>query len=378
MSSIRRLKEEKRAIILRYSRADNVKGLTQVLTTLAPLALLWWIAVLNVHTSRWLTALAVLLIGLFALRAFVLMHECGHGSLFRTQWLNRACGFLLGVIAGMPQYVWSRHHNYHHAHNGDWDKYRGLYTTLSVGEYAAMTDAQQRLYRRKCSIAVAPFAGLIYVIFNPRFTWLKGSISLLSHIVRGKVAQPNLTIKALAASFETRYWQSKKEYWHMFWNNVALISIWVLMCWACGTVLFFTIYLISTSLAGGAGIVLFTVQHNFEHSYASDSRHWDYDTGAIEGSSFLILPRWLNWFTANIAYHHIHHLSAKIPNYCLISCHNEYQHLLRDVTRVKLSQVPKASKYILWDTRAQRIISVAQYRQQIEADPTFATAIGLS
>jgi len=378
VSSIRRLKEEKRAIILRYSRADNVKGLTQVLTTLAPLALLWWIAVLNVHTSRWLTALAVLLIGLFALRAFVLMHECGHGSLFRTQWLNRACGFLLGVIAGMPQYVWSRHHNYHHAHNGDWDKYRGLYTTLSVGEYAAMTDAQQRLYRRKCSIAVAPFAGLIYVIFNPRFTWLKGSISLLIHIVRGKVAQPNLTIKALAASFETRYWQSKKEYWHMFWNNVALISIWVLMCWACGTVLFFTIYLISTSLAGGAGIVLFTVQHNFEHSYASDSRHWDYDTGAIEGSSFLILPRWLNWFTANIAYHHIHHLSAKIPNYCLISCHNEYQHLLRDVTRVKLSQVPKASKYILWDTRAQRIISVAQYRQQIEADPTFATAIGLS
>jgi omega-6 fatty acid desaturase (delta-12 desaturase) len=375
VSSIRRLKEEKKAIIFRYSQADNVKGLTQVLTTLTFLALLWWIAVRSIDVTRWLTALAILLISLFALRVFVLMHECGHGSLFRTQWLNRACGFLLGVIAGMPQYVWSRHHNYHHAHNGDWDKYRGLYTTLSVDEYAAMTDAQQRRYRRKCSIATAPFAGLIYVIFNPRFTWLRGSIGLVSHIVKGKFAQPNLTINALAADFETRYWQSKKEYWHMFWNNVALLSIWALMCWSCGTVLFFTIYLVSASLAGGAGIVLFTVQHNFEHSYASDSRHWDYDTSAIKGSSFLILPRWLNWCTANIAYHHIHHLSAKIPNYRLINCHNEYQPLFSDVTPVKLSQVPRALKYILWDRRAQRIISVAEYRQQIEVDPIFASAI---
>jgi fatty acid desaturase len=84
----------------------------------------------------------------------------------------------------------------------------------------------------------------------------------------------------------------------------------------------FTIYLISASLAAGAGIVLFTVQHNFEHSYASDSRLWDCETGAIEGTSLLMLPRWINWFTANIAYHQIHHLSAKIPNYRLIRCHN--------------------------------------------------------
>jgi omega-6 fatty acid desaturase (delta-12 desaturase) len=84
-----------------------------------------------------------------------------------------------------------------------------------------------------------------------------------------------------AASFETRYWQSGKEYWHMFWNNIVLFSVWVLMCWAFGTVRFLTIYLISASLAGGAGIVLSTVQHNFKHSYVSDDEHWDYDTGAI-------------------------------------------------------------------------------------------------
>jgi len=118
------------------------------------------------------------------------------------------------------------------------------------------------------------------------------------------------------------------------------------------------------SVAGGAGIVLFTVQHNFEHSYASDGERWDHDTGAIEGTSFLILPSWLNWFTVNIGYHHIHHLSASIPNYRLVACHDEYQHLFVDVTRVKLSEVPGALKCILWDTRAQRIISVAEYQQQ--------------
>lgn len=365
MSSIDRVKEQKQDIIRRYAQSDDFKGLTQVLTTLASLALLWWAALLSVHLSYWLTVAAVLLISLFTVRAFVLMHECGHGSLFRSRWLNRAFGFLLGVVSGMPQYVWSQHHNYHHATNGNWEKYRGIYTTLSVDEYAAMTDAQQRMYRRKCNITTAPIAGLIYVILNPRLTWLKGSIGLVSHIVKGKVAQPHLSIKAHAASFETRYWKSRREYWHMFWNNAVLLSIWVLMCWAFGTVLFFTIYLISASLASGAGIILFTVQHNFEHSYASDSRYWDYDTGAIEGSSFLILPSWLNWFTANIAYHHIHHLSARIPNYCLVRCHNEYRDLFSDVTRVKLSQIPKALKYILWDARAQRIISVAEYQQQM-------------
>ena len=105
----------------------------------------------------------------------------------------------------------------------------------------------------------------------------------------------------------------------------------------------------------------------FVATYASDGQHWDYDAGAIEGSSFLILPRWLNWFTANIAYHHVHHLSARIPNYRLIRCHNEYRDLFSDVTRVKLSDIHKALKYILWDKRTQRIISVAEYESRSSA-----------
>ncbi len=352
-------------MIRRHSRSNDLRGLSQVLATFGALALLWWAAVLSIDVSVWLTVAVVLLISLFFLRVFALMHECGHGSLFRTQRLNRWFGFLLGVAAGMPQYVWSQHHNYHHAHNGNWEKYRGPYTTLSVGEYAALRPMQQRLYRWKCSIAGAPVAGFIYLIFNPRFTWLKGSVALLGHLLKGKLAQPGLSMRAHAASFRARYWKSAKEYRHMSWNNVMLLGVWALMCYAVGASLFFTIYVVSLSLAGGAGIVLFTVQHNFRHSYASDDAHWDCDTAAIEGTSHLVLPAWLNWFTANIGYHHVHHLSARIPNYCLIGCHFEYRHLFSSVTRLKLRDVHDALKCILWDTGARQIISVAEYEQQL-------------
>jgi omega-6 fatty acid desaturase (delta-12 desaturase) len=330
-----------------------------------PLTLLWYAALLCGGFSFWLTVAVLLLISLINVRVFALMHECGHGSLFRSPWLNRTFGFLFGVIAGMPQYVWSQHHGYHHAHNGNWERYRGPYTTLSVDEYAAMSSARQRMYRQKCSMGAAPLAGFIYLIANPRLTWIKGTIGLAIHVVRGKITQPKLSLKDHAASFETCYWKSGKEYRHMTWNNVVLLGAWALMCWAFGAGLFFAIYVCSLSIAGGAGIILFTVQHNFEHSYASDSKRWDYTTGAISGTSFLVLPRWLNWLTINMGYHHVHHLSADIPNYCLAKCHNEQQHFFTDVTRLKLSQVHKALQCILWDTRARQIITVAEYRQQI-------------
>jgi len=362
-------------MIGRYSKSDDVTGLIQLFTTLVPLGLLWWAALQCAQVSPWLVVIPMSLMVLFTVRVFGLMHECGHGSLFRSCRLNKAAGFLLGVVSGMPQFVWAQHHNYHHQHNGNWDRYRGPYATLSVDEYAALTRAQQRMYRSKCSVIAAPIAGFIYLIFNPRFTWLKGTIGLLIHTARQKWAQPQVSLQAHAASFKTRYWKSSREYRHMLWNNLVLLSGWALMCYLYGPALFFTIYLVTVSVAGGVGIVLFTVQHNFEHSYASDDEHWDHDISAIEGTSFLVLPSWLNWFTVNIGYHHIHHLSANIPNYRLVECHEEYQHLFSRVTRVKLGEVLSALQCILWDTKSQRIISLAEY-QRLTQDPQRAQAVG--
>lgn len=345
----------------KYS-ADNVRGLAQVLTTLVPLAALWYAVAPSASISLWLTASVTMLMVLFLTRAFVLMHECGHGSLFFTSGLNRAFGFLFGILSGMPQFVWSKHHAYHHSTNGEWSKYRGPLDTRSVDEFKAMTGTQQRMYLLLRKIWVAPFGGFLYLIFSPRFTWLAGSLAFVGHMLKGKVARPRVPLRTLAGSFKTRYWNDAREYWHMFFNNIVLLTVWVLMSLWIGPALFFSVYLASVSLAGGATIVLFTVQHNFEHSYAASGEDWDIDTAAIKGTSFLVLPRWLNWFTANIAYHHVHHLSARIPNYYLAECHARYQHLFTDVKRIRLSDLPRISKYILWDTRARRIVSVAEYR----------------
>lgn len=352
------------AVIGRRYKADDVKGFAQVLTTLTPLAALWYAVEPSAAISLWLTAAVTMLMVLFLIRAFVLMHECGHGSLFFTDRLNRVFGFAFGIVSGMPQFVWSKHHAFHHATNGDWSKYRGPLNTRSVDEFMAMTGAQRRWYLFARKIWVAPFGGFLYLIFSPRFTWLAGSLAFVGHVLKGMVARPRVPLRTLAASFRTAYWSDAREYWHMFFNNVVLLTVWVLMSLWIGPALFFSVYLTSVSLAGGAAIVIFTVQHNFENSYATGSDDWDSGVAAIKGTSILDLPRWLNWFTANIAYHHVHHLSARIPNYCLAACHNRYQHLFTSIKRIRLSDLPETSKYILWDTRSGRIVSVDEYSQQ--------------
>jgi len=361
VSSISLIKEQKRALINLYAKPDNTSGFVQVFNTLLPFAALWCAVVPSAEVSYWLTAGIALVMVLFLARIFVLMHECGHGSLFRTGRLNKGFGFVLGVLAGMPQYVWSQHHAFHHSTNGNWAKYRGPFVVDTVDDYAAMTERQRRMYQFLRRIWMLPLHAFVYVLFMPRYTWLKGSASLLWHVLRGKRAE-----------FKTSYWSSPLEYWHMTWNNVVLLSLWLAMSLAIGWELFFAVYVVSTSLASAVGLVLFTVQHNFEHSYASGDEGWDYDTAAIEGTSFLVLPGWLNWFTANIAYHHIHHLSATIPNYRLAQCHEENQHLFSDVARIRLAEIPQALSYILWDTRARRIISVAEFEAQAAAETAAA------
>ena len=361
------LKSAKRQLIERHVRPDDRRGLLEVALTLLPLGLLAWAAWLASTRSMALTAAITLLASLFLLRAFVLMHECGHGSLFRSGWLNRGFGFVFGVISGMPQFVWSQHHQFHHAQNGNWDRYRGPLNIVTTAAYAAMSAPQQRQYRNARNIWLAPLGGFMYAIVNPRLTWLKGSFGLLRHVLQGRKRQPGASLGALAAGFRTPCWASLQEYRHMSANNVALLALWALMAWLMGPLPFFAFFIVGSALASGAGLMLFTVQHNFEHAYASRSEGWDYTRGAIEGTSFLVLPRWLDWFTVNIGYHHIHHLSARIPSYCLADCQNEYAHLFTGVTRIRLAQVPAAVKCILWDTVAQRIVSVAELQRRAAA-----------
>lgn len=368
-STAARVKQFKRSMYDQYAKPDDVRGVAQVLETLLPIAALWYLAAQGPAWSYGYTdtAIATAVMSLFLLRLLTLMHECGHGSLFRSPFLNRAVGFLFGVISGMPQRVWANHHDYHHATNGNWAKYRGPLSVLSVDEYDGLSRKGQRTYRWMRNIFIAPIGGFLYLIFNPRLNWLRGSADLAWYVARHKLAEPATSVREHAAQFKTRYWDSAAEYRHMTLNNLALLTAWALMCWWVGPILFFTVYLVATSLAGGAAIVLFSVQHNFEHSYASADLHWDYDVAAIEGTAYLDFPKWLHWFTANVGYHHIHHICARIPGYRLAACHAEFEDLFVGVTRVKLADVVRSLTFLLWDTQARRLISVAEHRAALSA-----------
>lgn len=367
MGSTEAMNAESRTRFLKYAVRSNRRAALQCLNTLAPYLTLFYLTLVTLNTSIWMASVFMALLVLFTVRIFMLMHDCGHRSLFRTQWLNTVFGVITGVFVSMPQYVWAQHHNYHHATNGNWEKYRGPLAILSVREYAKLTPKQQKRYRFSRSLAMAPLGAFMYFIFNPRFNWMRGSILFVRDVIRSKRKAPHTPLKEIVSGQKSRFWNSGAEYLHMTINNVLLISIWVAASWHFGAATFFAVYLISLSLAGAIGIIVFTIQHNFEGSYASDTQHWSYQRGALEGTSFLVLPKVINWFGADIAYHHVHHLSAAIPNYRLAACHRDNAHLFEGVTRLKLGDIAKSFRQILWDEKAQKIISVARYERQLAA-----------
>ena len=373
MNATTTLKEQKNALIAKYAIRSNVKALIQTLTTIVPYFILFYLAITSFETSYWLSAGLTLVLIFFILRVFVMLHDCGHNCLYEKPRENKILGFVFGVLCGVPQYVWSKHHDYHHSTNGNWNKYRGPLAVLSVDEYAELNDKGKKSYANQRKLFLAPMAGFLYFIFNPRFTWMKGSIQFSLFFIKQKLANKAKPANEIAEEFETGYWNTWQEYRHMAANNIVLLSALVLAANYFGIIPFFTIYIIALSFSGGLGIVVFTVQHNFEDSYATGDEDWNYFTAVLDGTSFLQLPKFLNWFTADIAYHHVHHLSPRIPNYSLVKCHNEYQHLFDSVKRIKLTEIPHAFKFIIWNNHTNKIISVEQY-DILYADRDLSTA----
>jgi omega-6 fatty acid desaturase (delta-12 desaturase) len=343
--------------LLPHSSKSNVIGAQQVLLTVIPLILLWVGYAYCVETSRYFVVPFSILITLFILRSFVLMHDCGHGSLFTSKRANQIVGFLFGVITGMPQFVWSKNHAYHHNTNGDWVRYGGVFNIISTDQYAKLSEKEQRRYWLFRQPMILIPAGFFYVLFNPRFNWIAGNLTMLLKIIRPLLTFHLSEAVSIAKKWETKYWKGKKDYLHMTYNNLALLSIWFIMCKAIGAGDFFLLYVISTSLAGSVGILLFTIQHNFENSYATDTARVNYYRAALEGTSMLVLPKVLNWFTADIAYHHIHHLSVAIPNYRLAACHKEFESLFADIKRVHCRDLLGTFKYQLWDAERQKVVA---------------------
>ncbi|WP_259720940.1 fatty acid desaturase [Synechococcus sp. CS-1328] len=322
-----------------FTTPSNWIASWQILNTLVPFGLLWWVAVWSLHQAPLLLLPVIALMVLFLARCFSLMHDCGHNALFRSRRVNRAVGFLFGIVCGIPQLPWSRGHAFHHRHNGNWERYQGPSALITTQAYSALSPVQQRWYGRiRHPLMLFP-GGFFYLVIKPRVAMLLGLVDL-------------------ARQGSTRHWHSPEEFRDLALNNLAVVCLWIGMGWWIGAGPFWLIYSPVMACAAAIFICIFFVQHNFPGSYAHVTEGWSEMAGSLEGTSDLELPALFNWFSADIGCHAIHHLSSAIPNYRLRACQQRNQHLLSGVKRLRLGDIPTCFDYILWDPAAERLATL--------------------
>jgi acyl-lipid omega-6 desaturase (Delta-12 desaturase) len=349
-------------VLTPYMKSNDFRAACQILNTVIPYLALWFLAVKT--TSFWLLPPIIILMILFSLRCFSLMHDCGHYSLFSSKKVNRIVGFVLGVINAMPQYSWSRDHAYHHKTNGDWERYRGVADFLSVQEFAALSSSQQRSYELLRHPLMAFPGGFFYLAIKPRLAIILGISDFVRHLATHR--KNNLSWSAAAAAHESKHWQSIEEFWDLLFNNIFVVSGWIALSHFLGIGFFLGVYSIVLTCSAAIFIYVFFTQHIFEGSYAHQTTGWDYLRGAVEGSSYLELPTIFKWFSADIGYHSIHHLSERIPNYHLEDCHHANIHLLSEVKKLRAGDLLDCAQFILWEPASNSLISVEHFHQNYQ------------
>jgi len=279
-------------IAARYARADLWRSIWQVVNTLIPYFGLWYLMIRSVEVSYWLTLLLAVPTAGFMVRTFIIFHDCGHGSFFRSQKANHALGVFTGILTFTPYFRWRHDHALHHATSSDLDR-RGVgdVKTMTVQEYLEAPWWKKLGYR---------------IMRHPLFMFTIGSMFVFT--VTQRFSGPD---------------DGKRERASVAWTNLALAALIGLMIWLVGWKTYLLVQLPVLFLGTSAGVWLFYVQHNFDPTYWERHNKWDFVRAGFEGSSFYKLPGILQWFTGNIGYHHIHHLSPKIPNYKLPKCYRE-------------------------------------------------------
>lgn len=311
-------------IISRYNKPDPMKSWWQVINSVGPYILLWVVMVKTIEISYWLTLLLAVFAAGFMVRIFIIFHDCGHGSFFKSKLLSKIIGIITGLFVFTPYNKWHHEHLIHHQTVGNLDK-RGIgdVKTLTVNEYLNLTKWQRFWYR---------------FYRNPFF--LFGVAPLLIFIILQRFAKKGMTIK-------------EKLYVHL--STLAIIVCVILLMLLIGWKTFLLIQLPILYIATAHGVWLFYIQHQFRYVVWTDSVNWDYKTTALKGSSMFKLPGLLNWFTGNIGYHHIHHLSPLIPNYNLKKCHKENK-IFQEVKPLTFFSAFESLFLRLWDEKRQMMV----------------------
>jgi acyl-lipid omega-6 desaturase (Delta-12 desaturase) len=326
---------EWKAIVAEFQEPSTPRAVWQLVNTLGSYAIVWALMLWCHTVSWWLTLpLAVLAAGLLV-RVFIIFHDCGHGSFFKSRLANDIFGFITGMFTFTPYHHWRWEHSLHHASSGDLDRRgTGDLWTMTVQEYLDSSKWKRFLYRlARNPIVLFALAPIFLFIFRERFPSTK--------------AKP----------------RERRSVW---WMNSAILAKVIALAWAFGIKDYLIIQLLIMIVSGGLGVWLFYVQHQFDGAYWERGDNWDYTAAALQGSSFYRLPRILQWFSGNIGYHHIHHLSPRIPNYNLQRCHDSHP-LFREVKPITLFGSLKLITYHLWDEHRGKLVSFRQVHRSLKA-----------
>ncbi len=320
------VKRNWRQIVATYQHADLKRSVWQIADSVVPFLALWYLAYRLLAVSYWLALPVTLLAAGFMVRVFIIFHDCGHGSFFRSQAANRAVGYITGILTLTPYDDWREEHAKHHATAGDLDR-RGFgdVWTMTVKEYRE-----------------APFWRRVgYRLYRSPFVFLGVAPSYL-FLVRNRLSRAGSSPRARMSVYAT---------------NLALLVIFGALFANAGVRATLLVELPLLATAGAAGLWLFYVQHQFEGVYWARRGERDFVAAAMDGSSLYALPRVLQWFSGNIGFHHIHHLAPRIPNYRLPKAYRE-QPLLRRVDRLTLLGSLRSLRLRLYDEDAHRLVGI--------------------
>ena len=313
-----------------YQTPDHVKSIWQIINTFIPYAAIWILIVYSLSVSWWLTASLIILAAGFLVRLFIIFHDCGHGSFFKSQSANKLIGMFFGILAFTPYDKWHSQHIKHHATVGNLDKRgAGDIWTMTKEEYLSSTKWERFKYR---------------VYRHPLAMFGVGSIYVF--LVQNR--------------FTTRDMDRISKL-NVYFTNTALLVYCGIMGYVIGFQAFFIIQFFIVYIAAIAGLWLFYLQHQYEKVAWVRSSEWNYRKLAIEGSSFVKFPKLLQWFSGNIGFHHIHHINSRIPNYKLEKCYKENP-VFKEVEPVTFYKSLKTLKLRLWDEEIQKLIGFSELK----------------
>lgn len=307
-----------------FEKSNTKDSIRQLINTIGPFILLWFLAYQSLSISYFLTLGLTVIAAGFLTRIFIIFHDCCHYSFFKNRTANKVLGTITGILTLFPYSQWQHDHSIHHATSSNLDKRgTGDIWVLTVDEYLS-----EPLWRK-----------IAYRIYRNPFVMF-GLGPIYEFLIKNRFNKKGAR---------------KKERINTYITNLLIFALAGILCWTLGTESFLLIQGPIFLISGSLGIWLFYVQHTFEDSYFEENEDWDYVKAAVEGSSFYKLPKLLQWLTGNIGFHHVHHLSPRVPNYKLEAAHKNTQPL-QNVPTITLATSLKSLTFRLWDAQNKRFV----------------------